>query len=131
MKEFKINKYITLKLIGIKHKETIIYVDDEEFMQCKYLLIINPHEKRIQKEIRSIDEAKELIRQDLEKQLNPIDLGITPEDEFWGHCSNLQVWVENDYNVSFARSFPSESLTQFLRLPLIKRCSLVRPKSKK
>ncbi|HEC38514.1 hypothetical protein LCGC14_1707650 [marine sediment metagenome] len=100
MKEFKIDKYITLRLIGIKNKETIIYVDDEEFMQCKYLLLINPQEKRIQNEIRSIDEASELLSGELERKLKLADLGITPEEEFWGHCSNLQAWVENDYNVN-------------------------------
>lgn len=100
MKEFKINKYITLKLLGIKHRETVIYVDGEVFMQCKYLLIINPQEKRIQKDIKSIDEASELLSGELERDLKPADMGITPEEEFWGHCSNLQAWVENDYNVN-------------------------------
>ncbi|MBA7560781.1 hypothetical protein ES708_02412 [subsurface metagenome] len=23
---------------------------------------------------------------------------ITPEQEFWGHCSNIQAWVEHDYD---------------------------------
>jgi len=38
-------------------------------------------------------------------RIEPIDdTGITgnhllsPEEEFKGHCSNLQVWVENDYD---------------------------------
>ncbi|KKM73097.1 hypothetical protein LCGC14_1413870 [marine sediment metagenome] len=100
MKEFKVDKHITLRLTGIKHKKTIIIVDDEEFMQCKYLLIVNPQEKRNLKEIRSIDEAGELLSGELERELKPGDLGITPDEEFWGHCSNLQAWVENDYNIN-------------------------------
>ena len=26
------------------------------------------------------------------------DNDISPEAEFWGHCSNLQAWYENDYD---------------------------------
>lgn len=26
------------------------------------------------------------------------NIKISPEEEFWGYCSNLQAWVENDYN---------------------------------
>ena len=37
MQQFKINEYITLKLIDNK---TIIFVKDKEFKQCKYLLIM-------------------------------------------------------------------------------------------
>ena len=55
-------------------------------MRCKYLLIINPQEKRIQNEIRSINEVSELLSEKLESELKPADLGITPEEEFWGHC---------------------------------------------
>ncbi|MFO7797434.1 MAG: hypothetical protein ACQERB_07155 [Promethearchaeati archaeon] len=34
----------------------------------------------------------------MEESLKPIDLAISPEEKFWGHCSNLQAWVENDYD---------------------------------
>ncbi|HEC39886.1 hypothetical protein LCGC14_0701730 [marine sediment metagenome] len=112
MKKFKINEHITLRLIGIKNQETIIFVDGEEFMQCKYLLIVNPQEREEFREITSVDEASELLRNDLERNLKPKDLGITGEEEFWGHCSNLQAWVENDYNINIIHTN--------LALPLLK-----------
>jgi len=113
MKEFVIDNHITLRLIKRGSLKTIIFVDGEEFMQCKYLLIINPQEKEAQKEIKSVDEASKLLVRDLERELKPIDLGITPEQEFWGHCSNLQVWVENNYDQNIIHTN--------LGLPLLKK----------
>ena len=49
---------------------------------------------------------------------------IYPETEFWGHCSNLQVWVENDYNTRL--------LHRNLAFPLLKRLTeLGDPKAKR
>jgi len=82
-KEFKINKYITLKLEG---ETTVIYVNGERYNICKRLLINIPVEK-ISKldEIESIDEAAEKSGGEFietEKELI-----IPPEVEFWAHCS--------------------------------------------
>jgi len=101
MLEFKVSKYITLKLEGNK---TIIYVNGKEFKQCKYLLIIDPTEKEKYDDVNSIDEISEDLSSRLEKQLKPEDLGITPEQEFLAHCSNLQAWVENKYNTQILHS---------------------------
>ncbi|MEJ2248423.1 MAG: leucine-rich repeat protein [Candidatus Lokiarchaeota archaeon] len=111
LQEFRVNKFISLKLEKGRWNEKgeedeyeeesyriQIYVNDEPFRLCKYLLLINPHLKEHQWQINSIDEAKELLRDDLDLKLTPKDLGITPEEEFWAHCSNLQVWVEHDYD---------------------------------
>ncbi|TFG20492.1 MAG: hypothetical protein EU529_14810 [Promethearchaeota archaeon] len=95
MLEYKIDDYITLRLVN---KKTVIYIKGERFMQCKYLLLINPHEQEKQREIDSIDEAADELSSELENGLKPIDLGITPKQEFWGHCSNIQAWVENNYD---------------------------------
>ena len=39
-------------------------------------------------------------------EFNLKDFGITSEQEFWGHCSNLQAWVENNYDTRLLhRSF--------------------------
>ena len=40
MKEFEIDKNITLRL---EEGKTIIYIDNKEFKQCKYLFLINPN----------------------------------------------------------------------------------------
>ena len=104
MKEFDVNKYISLRLVGIKHQKTVIFVNNEGFMQCKSLLIIDPQEKITQKEINSIDQISEILDKVSSEELRPNDLGLTPEEEFWGHCSNLQAWVENDYNTNIMHS---------------------------
>ena len=81
-KEFKVNEYITLKL---ERNNTNIYVDGELFQQCKYLAFNIPLES-IQEfdEIKSIDEMEEIDRS---STYNTLD--IRPEEEFWGHCSNI------------------------------------------
>ena len=96
-KEFKINDYLTLKL---ENDKTILYVNGERFDHCKYLLL-NVPVKEIESinDVKSIDEAAER----LDKSLDPPDEftrldKIAPETEFWGHCSNLQAWYENDYD---------------------------------
>jgi len=96
--EFEINEYITLKLIG---KETRIYINNKYFQQCKFLLLNIP-EKKIEdiEDLNSIDEISEYLDKSLEPILNnkQIEYNITPEEEFQGHCSNLQAWYENEYD---------------------------------
>lgn len=46
----------------------------------------------------SIDQASDFYNKQLEHKITPQDVGLTPEEEFKGHCSNLQVWVENNYD---------------------------------
>lgn len=96
-KEFKVNKFITLKL---ENSRTTIYVKGRLFNQCKFLLINIPvNDISSFDEIDSVDDAAEKLDHSLEKK-SP----ITPETEFWGHCSNLQVWVENNYNTQLLHS---------------------------
>ena len=93
MKEFKVNDYITLKL---EDGRTNIYVKELLFQQCKFLLLNIPVEEVSSfDEIESIDEAEERLDRSLEG--DPYEIDIPPETEFWGHCSNLQVWYEHDY----------------------------------
>ena len=96
MNEFKVNELITLKL---EDGKTIIYVDGEEFRQCKYLLLDIPVEQASSfEEIDSIDEAEENLDGTMEEGNPDNVISIPPETEFWGHCSNLQAWYENDYD---------------------------------
>ena len=93
--EFKVNEYITLKLEGGKSN---IYVKGELFQQCKFLLLNIPVENiSFLDEIESVDEASEKLNQSLEGRGEDL-FKIPPEVEFWGHCSNLQVWVEMNYD---------------------------------
>ncbi|MHA1492322.1 MAG: hypothetical protein ACTSRI_22050, partial [Promethearchaeota archaeon] len=105
MREFKINKYITLKL---EKKDTNIYVNGVFFNQCKYLLLGIPKRKkdgiRLLDEIDSIDEASEKLDHSLEDDDYSYLEEVPPETLFWGHCSNIQAWYENDYDTRFLHS---------------------------
>jgi len=57
--------------------------------------------------IRSIDD---LEQKDRSVKYNQIE--ISPQEEFWGHCSNLQAWIENDYDTRL--------LHRSLAFPLLK-----------
>lgn len=116
--KFKVNQYISLKLEdGREGKETVIYVNGKRFNQCKFLLLNIPVDKiKLFDEIESVDEASERLDRSLEKGSKLKRPFIPPEIEFWGHCSNLQVWFENDYNTRLIHSnlaFPLlEKLTE-------------------
>ncbi len=113
MNSFKINDYFSLRLEGTK---TIIYLKgDQQFKQCKFLLLNISKDNQIQKKIKSIDEAQTLLNSELEGITNLEELEyleISPEEEFWAHCSNLQAWYENDYNTKI--------LHRNLAFPLLK-----------
>lgn len=105
MLEFKINNYLTLKLEANK---TNIYVNGNLFIQCKYLLIHIPHSKISNYDhVESIDETIEDYNS--QKGSHNTYNYITPEVEFWGHCSNIQAWYENTYDTRLLHtnlSFP-------------------------
>ncbi|MFW9829379.1 MAG: zinc-ribbon domain-containing protein [Candidatus Thorarchaeota archaeon] len=98
--EYQINEFITLKL---ENNKTVIYVRDEKFLQCKYLLIEIPKENIREFDIfTSIDDISENLDHSLENDLSINK--IKPEVEFWGHCSNLQAWSENLYDTNLLHS---------------------------
>lgn len=114
MIEYKINDLITLKL---EDGKTIIYVAEELFRQCKFLLLVISNED-IPKfgETNSIDEAAKILDFSLEPESDIVDNEsnwIEPKTEFWAHCSNIQVWAENDYD--------SRLLHSNLAFPLLKK----------
>jgi len=110
--EKEINQYITLKLVGGR---TFIYVNGKMFIQCIRLILNIPRsDVHMYDEIDSIDEAAKLYSNHIHQ--NRIIRGpgairvpnqmhnITPEQEFWGHCSNIQAWVEHDYDTRILMS---------------------------
>lgn len=114
MKEFKVNDFISLKF---SYPTTEIYVNGKYFMQCKRLILSIPKSELKQYDrIDSIDEAVEVYEHsiheheifkgdgipDVENDEN-FSL-IRPEEEFWGHCSNLQVWSEHDYDTRLLKA---------------------------
>ena len=111
VKEFKVNDYLKLKL---ENDRTNIYVKNRVFRQCMYLLLNIPVDRiRDYDMIDSIDEAAEVLDRSLEGSHSPRI--ISPEEEFMGHCSNIQVWAENDYDTRI--------LHRNLAFPLLKRLS--------
>lgn len=114
IKEFKVNDYITIKL---EDDETVIFVNEERFDQCKFLLLNIPVENiEDYNEVESIDEASELLDWTEDGQRG-IMYDISPEVEFFGHCSNMQAWVENDYDTRI--------LHRNLAFPLLKKLTEV------
>jgi len=113
-KEFVINKYLKLKL---EQERTTIYVNNRPFRQCMYLLMNIPVNRfRDYDNIESIDQAAEVLDRSMER----FPMGgrpISPEEEFRGHCSNVQAWVENDYDTRI--------LHRNLAFPLLKRLTEV------
>lgn len=107
-KEFIVNDHITLRL---ENGYTILYVDNEKFRQCMELVIQIPKEVINEYDtISTIDEAAKLNKKLFK---NKLKYSISPEQEFWGHCSNLQTWIENDYDTRLIHSN--------LAFPLLKR----------
>ena len=108
-KEFKVNDYLSLKLEG---NITNIYVKERLFQQCKFLLLNIPIDEITSFDaFESIDEAADKLDRSLENPSS--NFIIPPETEFWGHCSNLQVWYENNYDTRLIHSN--------LAFPLLKR----------
>lgn len=101
MQEFKINEFITLKLEGVK---TNIYVAGEKFRQSRHVLLKWPIDNIINYcYIESIDVITNRINDLLEKN-HDFQITISPEEEFWIHCSNIQVWAENNYDTHLLHS---------------------------
>ncbi len=112
---FRVNKYIKLKLVG---NRTNIYVNDQLFNQCKYLLLNISHSARKNlREIESIDDAAERLDRSMEGRDGIAHHGIPPDTEFWGHCSNLQAFAENNYDTRI--------LHRNMAFPLLKRLAEV------
>ncbi len=111
MNEFKVNEYITIKL---ENKKSNIYIKEELFQQCKFLLINIPAEETSSfTEVESINDAVKLLDPSLE-EIEGYHYNISPEVEFWAHCSNLQIWYENDYSTRLLHSNLAFSLLQKL-----------------
>lgn len=95
---FEINNYFTLKLE--EDGKTVIYVNNQEFIQCKHLLLNIPVDEISSfEEFQSIDQFAEKLG-----LFEPLEASLPPEVEFWAHCSNLQVWAEQSYNTQLLHS---------------------------
>lgn len=105
--KFKINNFLSLRF---EENQTRIYVNGEYFRQCiRIFLNISIEQTERYNRINSIDEAVDLnkdlslwenqiVKGSNATKVQNIEHSITPQEEFWGHYSNLQVWCENKYD---------------------------------
>lgn len=89
---FVVNRFLSLRL---ENGKTIVYINGNKFIQCKYLLIDIPlhHTETI-----TNFSTDNLFNSENELDYHEYSFKLSPKLEFWGHCSNLQVWYENDYD---------------------------------
>ena len=98
--EFQVSNYITLKLESGKIN---IYIDGVLFRHCMYVLGTKKFsELEDLSLIDSIDELADNL--DHSNWGEPETINIPLETQFWAQCSNLQVWVENDYDTKLLHS---------------------------
>jgi len=113
LKEFRINDCITLGLVQ-EHSnsslKTVIFFNNTQFRHCKRL-IVNIPEKDISN-FDNIESIDDIIQDRYLKKNFPRKIEISPEEEFWAHCSNLQAWVEHNYDTRL--------LDSTLSFPLLK-----------
>ena len=112
MKEYKVNEYITLKL---EERVTYIYINGVRSKRSIGLFIkVSPDRTVKYNQFDLLDEAVEGLQSytDIYSITDFYDnrprgrekYNITAEQEFWAHCSNIQVWVEHDYDMSLIHS---------------------------
>lgn len=87
--QFRVSPYIVLRLEGTK---SVIYICDKKLLVCKDLLLeVSESNVGFYNSFNSVDEI-------IDSSAPGLNLEISPEVEFWGHCSNIQAWVENNYD---------------------------------
>jgi hypothetical protein len=106
--KFKVNLHISLEM---RNNITYIMIDDKPFNFCLGLYLLLPKNIIDQVNVESISEAYE--QYGLKKE----EIKLNPEEEFWGHCSNIQAWVENNYDTKL--------IHYNLAFPLLKRLTEV------
>ncbi|MHA1999995.1 MAG: leucine-rich repeat domain-containing protein [Promethearchaeota archaeon] len=89
-------------------KKTFIYINDKQFIQCKRLVLTIPVDDATDETlVDSIDTATEMYGSIYDGRIYEVpaeEIKILPEEEFWGHCSNIQAWYENGYDTRLIHS---------------------------
>jgi hypothetical protein len=120
IREFVISEHISLRLEEKESqngtsKETNIYINDRLFRHCKSLILNIPvGETEHFEEIESIEKVVEKLKSAEKTGWEDVEYDISPEEEFFGHCSNIQAWYESGYDSRFLHYSLSFSLLQEL-----------------
>lgn len=113
MIKFKVNEYIT---VTDETFDPSIYINDK-FFDCKgmHLILVPKNRSSYIENIQSVDNVyNELVGGMEEYEFESLYEGeISYDEHFWGCCSNLQAWAENDYN--------TDLLYHELAFPLLKK----------
>jgi Leucine-rich repeat (LRR) protein len=107
--KFIINKFLSLELVN---NETVINILGKEFIQCKALIVDLPNQELSNLSELTFDDLS-MYSKSSERYVDK----ISPQELFWGHCSNLQAWTESGYN--------SDLIDSRLAFPLLKRLTEV------
>jgi hypothetical protein len=122
--EYRVSEYITLKVekkkdsLGSEKDVVNIYIKGKKFNSCKYVLINIPKDKISSYDhIDSIDEAIEISeKMGFKEQYHRNHYKIPLETEFWAHASNLEAWVEYNYDLRLLHSNLSYNLLKRLAI---------------
>lgn len=112
MQEFKINDYISVKL---KDGEVNIYVKGKRtYIRCCLIVIEYGRDTTYYNNFTSIDDIADNLYSISGWNSYRKKKIFTPEELFWGICSNLQVWVEHNYDTRLLHQSVSFSLLREL-----------------
>jgi hypothetical protein len=75
----------------LENNETNIYIRKKKLKICKIIVLADPNS------LNSIEEISDKY-EEIQYRYNRHRKMLTPETEFWAHCSNLQAWAENNYS---------------------------------
>lgn len=113
----EITEIITMKL---ENTQSNIYIYGKRFMDCKFV-VLNPIESNLElydlESINSIDEIKDFYSNRDEGN----NCQVNAKERFFVHCSNIQHWIEQNYNW--------RSIHSNLSLPMLKELFLHNRKS--
>jgi hypothetical protein len=78
---------------------TYIYFDGKPFLLCKHLIMTLP----VDFPGDSMDEIVQNVPVTAMTEIIDQPEWVAAEEIFWGHCSNLQAWVEHGYDTAARR----------------------------
>ncbi len=113
IKIHELNDYLSLRL---ERGRTSLYVNGIRFNQCMQLVLNIPVDNiELFEGIESIDEVVDILEKHSESSFRAET--IPEEEAFWGHCSNLQAWINHDYDTRILhRSFAFPLLRELTKL---------------
>jgi hypothetical protein len=108
LKRFVLNEHLDVVLEA--DGNTYIYFDDKPFLLCKHLVMTLPANFPG----GSMDEIVQNVPVTAMTEIIDQPEKVATEEIFWGHCSNLQAWIEHGYDTRLLDSRLSFPLLRVL-----------------